>query len=156
MPQISIEQAIQDIKDGRMVILVDDEDRENEGDLTMAARKDNPRSHQFHGQIRQGADLPVADRGQGRRTQTAHDGAEKHIPVRNGVYRIHRGQKRGHHGNLGRGPRHHGVDGRRGRLQTRRPRPAGPYLFPSAHGTAGSWCGWGRPRDRSTWRVWPG
>ncbi|MCJ7662894.1 MAG: 3,4-dihydroxy-2-butanone-4-phosphate synthase, partial [Desulfobacterales bacterium] len=33
----TIEQAIDDIKAGRMVILVDDETRENEGDLTMAA-----------------------------------------------------------------------------------------------------------------------
>ena len=33
----TIEEAIEDIKAGRMVILVDDEDRENEGDLTMAA-----------------------------------------------------------------------------------------------------------------------
>ena len=37
MPTISIEQAIEDIRDGKMVILVDDEDRENEGDLVMAA-----------------------------------------------------------------------------------------------------------------------
>ncbi len=47
MPQISIEQAIQDIKDGRMVILVDDEDRENEGDLTMAAEKVTPEAINF-------------------------------------------------------------------------------------------------------------
>jgi 3,4-dihydroxy 2-butanone 4-phosphate synthase/GTP cyclohydrolase II len=33
----SIEEAIEDIRQGKMVILVDDEDRENEGDLTMAA-----------------------------------------------------------------------------------------------------------------------
>jgi 3,4-dihydroxy 2-butanone 4-phosphate synthase/GTP cyclohydrolase II len=39
MPQLTIEQAIKDIKDGKMVILVDDEDRENEGDLCMAAEK---------------------------------------------------------------------------------------------------------------------
>jgi 3,4-dihydroxy 2-butanone 4-phosphate synthase/GTP cyclohydrolase II len=37
MPQLSIEKAIEEIKAGRMVILVDDEDRENEGDLCMAA-----------------------------------------------------------------------------------------------------------------------
>ena len=37
MPLSSIEDAIEDIKAGRMVIVVDDEDRENEGDLTMAA-----------------------------------------------------------------------------------------------------------------------
>ena len=37
MPLLTTEQAIRDIKDGKMVILVDDEDRENEGDLCMAA-----------------------------------------------------------------------------------------------------------------------
>lgn len=37
-----VEAAIKDIKEGRMIILVDDEDRENEGDLTMAAEKVTP------------------------------------------------------------------------------------------------------------------
>ena len=35
----SIEQAVEDIKQGKMVIVVDDEDRENEGDIVMAAEK---------------------------------------------------------------------------------------------------------------------
>jgi len=39
---VDIEQAIQDIKEGRMVILVDDEDRENEGDLCCAAEMVTP------------------------------------------------------------------------------------------------------------------
>ena len=42
MPRITIDQAIKDISDGKMVILVDDEDRENEGDLTVAAEKVTP------------------------------------------------------------------------------------------------------------------
>lgn len=37
-----VEEAIEEIKQGRMVILVDDEDRENEGDLCMAAEKVTP------------------------------------------------------------------------------------------------------------------
>jgi len=37
MSKSTIEEAIEDIKNGKMVILVDDEDRENEGDLCMAA-----------------------------------------------------------------------------------------------------------------------
>jgi 3,4-dihydroxy 2-butanone 4-phosphate synthase/GTP cyclohydrolase II len=37
-----IEEAIADIRKGRMVIVVDDEDRENEGDLTIAAEKVTP------------------------------------------------------------------------------------------------------------------
>ncbi|TAJ22803.1 MAG: bifunctional 3,4-dihydroxy-2-butanone-4-phosphate synthase/GTP cyclohydrolase II [Nitrospirae bacterium] len=43
----SIDQAIKDIKKGRFVILVDDEDRENEGDLVMAAEKVTPQAINF-------------------------------------------------------------------------------------------------------------
>ncbi|MGA8240324.1 MAG: bifunctional 3,4-dihydroxy-2-butanone-4-phosphate synthase/GTP cyclohydrolase II [Desulfobacterales bacterium] len=42
MPILEIEKAVEEIKAGRMVILVDDEDRENEGDLCMAAEKVTP------------------------------------------------------------------------------------------------------------------
>ncbi|WP_044900558.1 3,4-dihydroxy-2-butanone-4-phosphate synthase [Myxococcus stipitatus] len=38
----SIEDAIRDIRDGKFVIVADDEDRENEGDLIMAAEKVTP------------------------------------------------------------------------------------------------------------------
>jgi len=47
MPQISVEQAIDDIRDGKMVIIVDDEARENEGDLVMAAEKVTPEAVNF-------------------------------------------------------------------------------------------------------------
>ena len=42
-----IEAALEDIRQGKMVILVDDEDRENEGDLTMAAEKVTPETINF-------------------------------------------------------------------------------------------------------------
>jgi 3,4-dihydroxy 2-butanone 4-phosphate synthase/GTP cyclohydrolase II len=42
-----IEDAIEDIRQGKMVILVDDEDRENEGDLTMAAEMVTPEAINF-------------------------------------------------------------------------------------------------------------
>ncbi len=38
----TIEEAIEDIRNGKMVVVVDDEDRENEGDLTIAAEKITP------------------------------------------------------------------------------------------------------------------
>ena len=38
----SIEEAIEDIREGKMLIVVDDEDRENEGDLVVAAEKASP------------------------------------------------------------------------------------------------------------------
>jgi 3,4-dihydroxy 2-butanone 4-phosphate synthase / GTP cyclohydrolase II len=47
MPVCSIEEAIEEIRLGKMVILVDDEDRENEGDLTMAAEMVTPEAINF-------------------------------------------------------------------------------------------------------------
>lgn len=43
----SIEEALQDFHDGKMVIVVDDEDRENEGDLIVAAEKITPEQVNF-------------------------------------------------------------------------------------------------------------
>ncbi|MFP5298250.1 MAG: 3,4-dihydroxy-2-butanone-4-phosphate synthase, partial [Actinomycetota bacterium] len=42
MPLAKIEEAIEEIRAGRMVIVVDDEDRENEGDLIFAAEMVTP------------------------------------------------------------------------------------------------------------------
>ena len=47
MPFSSIPEAIEDIRAGRMVVVVDDEDRENEGDLTLAAEKVTPEAINF-------------------------------------------------------------------------------------------------------------
>lgn len=43
----SIEEVLQDLRDGRMIILIDDEDRENEGDLVLAAEKVTPEAINF-------------------------------------------------------------------------------------------------------------
>jgi len=43
----TIEEAAEEIRQGRMIVLVDDEDRENEGDLTMAAEKITPEAINF-------------------------------------------------------------------------------------------------------------
>lgn len=47
MPLATIEEAIDEIRRGRMVILTDDKDRENEGDLCMAAEKVTPAAINF-------------------------------------------------------------------------------------------------------------
>jgi 3,4-dihydroxy 2-butanone 4-phosphate synthase/GTP cyclohydrolase II len=46
-PFATIEEAIEDIRAGRMVVVVDDEDRENEGDLTIAAQFATPEAINF-------------------------------------------------------------------------------------------------------------
>jgi len=47
LPFSTIPEAIEDIRAGRMVVVVDDEDRENEGDLTLAAEKVTPEAINF-------------------------------------------------------------------------------------------------------------
>jgi 3,4-dihydroxy 2-butanone 4-phosphate synthase / GTP cyclohydrolase II len=46
--------AIEDIRSGRMIVVVDDEDRENEGDLTMAADKITPEAINFMAKFARG------------------------------------------------------------------------------------------------------
>ena len=46
-PFVSVDQAIRDIREGRFVVVVDDEDRENEGDLTIAAARVTPEAINF-------------------------------------------------------------------------------------------------------------
>src|SRR5687768_10684923 len=47
MPLARIEEAIEDVRAGKMVVVVDDEDRENEGDLIFAAEKATPEHVSF-------------------------------------------------------------------------------------------------------------
>jgi len=46
-PFATVEEALEEIRAGRMIVLVDDEDRENEGDLAMAAEKVTPEAINF-------------------------------------------------------------------------------------------------------------
>ncbi len=46
-PFTDVTTAIDDIREGRMIVVVDDEDRENEGDLTLAAEKVTPEAINF-------------------------------------------------------------------------------------------------------------
>jgi 3,4-dihydroxy 2-butanone 4-phosphate synthase/GTP cyclohydrolase II len=46
-PFNTIEEALTDIQAGKMIVVVDDEDRENEGDLVMAAEKATPEAINF-------------------------------------------------------------------------------------------------------------
>jgi len=57
----SIAEAIEDIKAGKFIIIVDDEDRENEGDLAIAAEKITPEAINFMAKQARGLIcLPIA------------------------------------------------------------------------------------------------
>ena len=66
-----IEEALDEIRAGRMVVVCDDEDRENEGDLTMAAQFVTPEAINFMATHGARADLPVADRPSAARSSAS-------------------------------------------------------------------------------------
>jgi 3,4-dihydroxy 2-butanone 4-phosphate synthase/GTP cyclohydrolase II len=58
----NIEEVIEDIRNGKIVILVDDEDRENEGDLCMAAEAVTPEAVNFMAKYGRGLICLTLDR----------------------------------------------------------------------------------------------
>ncbi|TET35066.1 MAG: bifunctional 3,4-dihydroxy-2-butanone-4-phosphate synthase/GTP cyclohydrolase II [Planctomycetota bacterium] len=54
MPLATVEECIQDIRNGRMIVLVDDEARENEGDLVMASQRVTPEAINFMAKFARG------------------------------------------------------------------------------------------------------
>ena len=83
----SIAEVVEDIKAGKMIILVDDEDRENEGDLCMAAELVTPEAINFMATHRPRPDLSGHEPGHHRSVRAADDGAEQSVALR---YRFHR------------------------------------------------------------------
>ncbi len=84
MPIATIEEALEELRAGRMIIVVDDEDRENEGDLVMAAEKVTPEAINFMAKYGRGLicltltpedverlQLPMQPRRHGTRFDTA-------------------------------------------------------------------------------------
>ncbi len=59
-PFATIEEALEDVRAGRMVVVCDAEDRENEGDLTLAAQFATPEAINFMAKEGRGLDLPRA------------------------------------------------------------------------------------------------
>ena len=136
LPFCSVEEAAEEIRQGRMIVLVDDEDRENEGDLTMAAEKITPDAINF---------MAKYGRGLICLTLTEQRCEELNLPLMSPIntsrppyrfLRSHRCARRRHHGHQRLGPRHH---------HSHRHRPEDPSAGPGAPRTH-------VPVARSQWR----
>ena len=118
-----------------MVIVCDDEDRENEGDLTMAAQFATARDGQLHGRGRPRPHLPRADAAAlWRARPAADDQPQRGAPADrvHGLRRVARGRD---HGHLRGRPCAHHPGRHRPRVPSRRPRAARPRV--PADGPAG-------------------
>ena len=89
-PFTDVPGALEEFKAGRMIVVVDDEDRENEGDLTLAAEFVTPEAINF-GQVWTRAHLPQFDRGAGRLPSLGPDVATEFLALRHGIYGNYRG-----------------------------------------------------------------
>lgn len=95
----TIEEAIEDFRQGKIVIVVDDEDRENEGDFIIAAEKVTPEIVNFMLKNGRGVLCAPLSRRALRTARTQHDGAEQHLAARHAVHRDGRSAgRRLHHG----------------------------------------------------------
>ena len=112
-----IEDILDELRGGRMIVLVDDETRENEGDLVCAAEHVTPQDRQLHAQGGPRRHLRADDRRAGRPPGAVPPGERQHRPARHGLHR---------HGRRGRGRHHRRLRGRpgqdhRGALPRRQP-----------------------------------
>jgi len=154
MPIVSVEQAIEDFKQGRFVIITDDEDRENEGDLALAAEHVTPDAVNFmithaRGLVCVPMEAKRLDELHiepmvGRNTAPLETAFTVSVEARDRVTTGISPEDRANTINALADPASRPSDFvKRGTLSR------------CARARVGYWCARARPRPPSTWRVWP-
>ena len=152
MPFADIPEILDELRAGRMVILVDDPDRENEGDLVMAAEKATPDAINF--MIRHGSGIVCLTMplGEGGRAPPPAPGRDQLVALRHPVHRDDRGEARCHDRSLRGRSRDDDPDGGAGRLPPGGPRATGTRLPDPRGGRRGAQA---RRTDRGIERPLP-
>ena len=127
-PFASIEEAIEEIRAGRFVVVVDDEDRENEGDLTIAAQFVTPDAVNFMATHGRGLICLCLTPERCDELGLPPDDRPERGAVRDGVHGVDRGARRGFDRDLGRRPRADDPGRRRPDVDAARHRPARAHL----------------------------
>ena len=139
-----------------MVVVVDDPDRENEGDLDDRRPVRDARGDQLHGDARARADLPLPHRGARRRARPAPDDRPQRGAARHRVHRHDRGARGRHDRHLRRRPQPHDPGRDRRRLDARTTSCSPATCSRCARSRAACSSASARPRPRSTSRGSPG
>ena len=105
-PFDSIEEALNDIKKGKFVILVDDEDRENEGDLVIAAEKVTPQAINFMAKHARGLICLALTPERVEELHLPAARSRKYGDLRHGLHRLDRRPERHHDRDFRRRPGH--------------------------------------------------
>ncbi len=102
-----IEEIIEEARNGRMFILVDDEDRENEGDLVIPAQMATPEAINFMAKHGRGLICLALTRERVEQLRPAADGAAERLAAPDRLHRLDRGARGRHHRHLRARPRPH-------------------------------------------------
>ena len=102
-----IEEAIDEIRRGRMVVVCDDENRENEGDLTMAAQFATPEAINFMAKEARGLICLALTPERCDELGLEPDGGEERVAVPDRLHGLGRGPRGRHHRHLRGRPRAH-------------------------------------------------
>ncbi|MCK7501278.1 MAG: 3,4-dihydroxy-2-butanone-4-phosphate synthase [Comamonadaceae bacterium] len=127
----NVERALEAVRAGRLIIITDDEDRENEGDLMMAAEKATPEAINFMARYGRGLIcLPLTEERL-RAAQPAADGPGQHRRAsRRPSPSRSRPGKASTTGHLGRRPGHDDPHGHRPGQRGPRTSPSPGHVFP--------------------------
>ena len=155
-PFARVEEAVEAIRAGRIVIVVDDEDRENEGDLTIAAEKITPEAINFMARHGRGLDLPLDDAGTSGRTRYSADRAQNTSRFDTAFCTPIDAVGGTTTGISAARPRGDDPDGDRSDDAADRSGAAGPRVPAAGAARAACSCAPGRPRRRWTSRASPG
>jgi 3,4-dihydroxy 2-butanone 4-phosphate synthase / GTP cyclohydrolase II len=82
----TIDQAVEDIRNGKIIIVVDSEDRENEGDFICAAELATPEIINFMATHGRGLICASLSEDRCKELGTGADGWKKHIALRNPIH----------------------------------------------------------------------
>ena len=85
---VDVPEAIAEMQAGRMVVVVDDEDRENEGDLTLAAEFCTPEAINFMAKYGRGLICLTLTEERADASAAVPDDAGQYVAVRDGVYGV--------------------------------------------------------------------
>ena len=86
----TIEQALEDLRDGKIIVCTDDPDRENEGDFICAAEFATPENVNFMACYGKRADLYADEQPDDPEAGAFPDGCQQYRQPRHCLYRIHR------------------------------------------------------------------
>ena len=103
----TIDECLADVRAGRMIVLVDDEHRENEGDLVVPAEKATPEAINFMMRNACGHSLPGHVAGHLRSAAPRPDAGRQCRSASDAVHAVDRCPERHHDGDLGLRPGPH-------------------------------------------------